>query len=63
VAQLASGSQPIPCESSLQSLEFPIPRNSHLRRFDQIRVTFQADEIRAEIGPRIALRQFEFTPR
>jgi hypothetical protein len=46
-----------------ETLHFPIPSRSALRRFDQIKLVFRPDRVHLEIGAKVAVQQFEFLSR
>jgi hypothetical protein len=46
-----------------ETLNFPIPRNSSLRSFDEVQVVFHLDPLRADTGPKIAIDHFALVPR
>jgi hypothetical protein len=46
-----------------ETLRFPIPSLSAMRRFDQITLIVTPDRARLEIGAKVAIRQFEILPR
>jgi hypothetical protein len=51
------------CLPRSQTLRFAIPHSSAMRRFNEIRVIFTPDPTQAEVGARIAVKQFELVPR
>ena len=46
-----------------ETLHFPIPAHSALRRFDQITLVVISEPMRFDMGARIAIEQFELEPR
>ena len=44
-------------------LRFPIPASAKIRKFDEITVMFLPDDANFEIGPKIAIQDFELLPR
>jgi hypothetical protein len=44
-------------------LHFPIPAGARIRKFDEITIIFVPDATRMEIGPKIAIDEFELLPR
>jgi len=49
--------------SSLQTLRFPIPPGSKVRKFNEITVMLLPDTLHSLVGPKIAIRQFQLFPR
>ena len=44
-------------------LRFAIPKQSTIRKFDQISVIFLPDAEHFEVGPKIAIQEFDLLPR
>jgi hypothetical protein len=44
-------------------LRFPVPVQAKIRKFDEITVMFLPDDANFEIGPKIAIQDFELLPR
>jgi hypothetical protein len=51
------------CSPRTQSFRFPIPSQSPMHRFDEIKVMFFPDPSRSFIGARIAVEEFKLIPR
>jgi len=49
--------------AALERLRFAVPGHAAIRGFNGITVVLYPDEKHAQVGPRIAIRQFEFVPR
>jgi hypothetical protein len=48
---------------AFQTIRFPIPAAAKIRKFDEITVMLLSDELRARVGPKIAIREFQLFPR
>jgi hypothetical protein len=46
-----------------ETLNFAIPRSASVRRFDEVRIVFRLDRVRADSGARIAIDHFVLVPR
>ncbi len=46
-----------------ETLSFPIPSSSRIRKFDEITVMFFPDAANYDIGPKVAIDQFQLIPR
>ena len=46
-----------------ETLNFAIPRNRAIRRFDEVMVVFRLDAFRADAGPKIAIDHLVLVPR
>ena len=46
-----------------ETLRFPIPLPSKIRKFDEVTVLFLPDEESYRVGPKIAIQQFQLLPR
>ena len=57
-APVRGGTMPRP-----ETLNFAIPRNAKLQEFDEIRVIFHRDRLRAERSARISIDSFQLVPR
>lgn len=49
--------------STSETLNFPIPANPALRRFDEVMIVFRLDAIRADDGAKVAIDHFVLVPR
>ena len=49
--------------SVIDTLRFSIPPNSKIRKFNEITVMILPDSLHSLVGPKIAIRQFQFFPR
>jgi len=49
--------------SAFETLQFAIPPDAKIRKFDEITVMLLSDGARALAGPKIAIRQFQIFPR
>lgn len=50
------------CSQKTEVLTFPIAKSSK-RKFDELKILFALDPRRADIGAKVAVKQFEFVPR
>jgi hypothetical protein len=46
-----------------ETLTFAVPATSSLRKFDEVKIRFHLDTVRAETAARIAIERFLFVPR
>ena len=46
-----------------ETLTFAVPATSSLRKFDEMKIRFHLDTVRAETAARIAIERFLFVPR
>ena len=51
-------SSPVP-----EELRFPIPSSARIQRFDEVTVIFFPDTVRPDRGAKIAIKQFDLSPR
>jgi len=51
------------CTPTAQTLRFPVPHPSPMRKFDEIKVIFAPDPKRGDVGAKIAVKAFELIPR
>ncbi len=47
----------------MKFFHFEIPVRAKIRKFDEITVTFLPDPMNIDVGPKIAVQDFELLPR
>jgi hypothetical protein len=63
LASMTRPSSAVKPASVIETLEFPIPPEAKIRKFNEITVMVLSDGDRALVGPKIAVRQFQLFPR
>jgi hypothetical protein len=46
-----------------ETLNFPIPNPARIRKFDEITIMFLPDSANYDVGPKVAIQQFQLIPR